>query len=54
LVTPLQDATAKRDQTAENAEITQRFGALFLCERRASSANSAVKEIFAVASLFEI
>jgi hypothetical protein len=48
-LTPLQI----RDQTAENAEITQRFSGFFLGELRASSANSAVKEVFAVASPLE-
>jgi hypothetical protein len=47
------DATAKRAQTAENAEITQRFSGFFLGELRASSANSAVKEVFAGESKIE-
>jgi hypothetical protein len=44
------DFTAKRDQTAEhaeNAESMQRSRELFLGELRASSATSAVKEVFA-------
>jgi hypothetical protein len=44
------DAPAKRVQTAENTEIAQRFRELLLGELRASSAFSAVKEVFAVES----
>jgi hypothetical protein len=50
LETPQYDFTAKRDQTAENAESMQRSRELFLGELRASSATSAVKEVFAVES----
>ena len=47
------DFTAKRVQTAENAESTQRFREFFLGVLCASSANSAVKEVFAVDSFFD-
>jgi hypothetical protein len=47
------DSTAERDQTAENAESTQRFREFFLGVLCASSANAAVKEVFAVESEIE-
>jgi hypothetical protein len=44
------DSTANRDQIAENAEGLQRSRGLFLCDLRAASETSAVREVSAVDS----
>jgi hypothetical protein len=42
------DFPAKNEQTAENAEVGQRFSRLFPCDLSATSETSAVKKISAL------